>query len=824
MTAHVRRPAATTHKPSVARVAVAVLAGALCVPALATAAVTAEPTTASRTTVTPSPRVASLIAQMTLDEKLSFVSPAVDPKNRRQAGYIPGVARLGIPELRLTDGPAGIRLPRPATALPVPVALASAFDPELARDYGAVIAREGRALGQDVILSPMVNIIRAPQGGRNYETFSEDPFLTARTAAAEVEGIASQGAIPTVKHFALNNQETQRDHVDVRVDDQTLHEVELPGFAAAIDAGAGAVMCSYNKVNSQHACGNDTLLNDILKTQLNFQGWVMSDWGATKSATNLLAGLDQEMRWVGQQRAHFTTDLRSAITSGAIPVTALDDAVARILGQMEQFKLLDGASQDRPTLDLARGAAVAQTVAEEGAVLLKNEANRLPLGPADSTIALIGPTARTPKVGGGGSANVKPVSAASPLEAITQRAGKGAAVSWVTGIPTIGAPIGAGNFAPAAPFDAHGAVNVAPGKNGSYNGTITVPVDGTYSFVLDAPQSYSTLTIDGSSVAASIQTSSTGSIYLTAGSHKVSFFALALAGAPDTVTLTWLTPEAAAAARAEAVDLAKRVTTPIVFAYDAGTATADRPDLSLPADQDKLIAEVAAANPRTIVVLNTGSSVTMPWISKVGAVLNMYYPGQNGAEATARLLFGDVNPSGKLTQTFPLSDEQTPFAGDPNAFPGVGNIETYSEGIFVGYKWYDANDVPTLFPFGHGLSYTTFGYRGLAVRQQGDQLLVSFVLKNTGTREGEEVAQVYAGTSPDVTVPQAERRLVGFRKVSLQPGESRRVQIAVALDDLRSWTTGTQSWQLGTGTRVISVGSSSANLPLSFTAKVSQAS
>lgn len=325
----------------------------------------------------------------------------------------------------------------------------------------------------------------------------------------------------------------------------------------------------------------------------------------------------------------------------------------------------------------------------------------------------------------------------------------------------------------------------------------------------------------GVRVATSILTPATGSIHLTEGTHQLSFFAFAATGVPATVSLTWITPEAAAQARAEAVALAKTVRTPIVFAYDDGTATADRPNLSLPAGQDQLIAEVAAANPDTIVVLNTGSSVTMPWIEDVQAVLNMYFPGQNGAEAAARLLFGDVNPSGKLTQTFPVSDEQTPFAGKPEAFPGVNSIATYSEGIYVGYKWYDKSGTAPLFAFGHGLSYTTFDYRGLSVKQRGDTVQVGFTIKNTGPRRGKEVAQVYIGPSADVTAPQAVRKLVGFEKVALRPGQTKRVQIEVSLRDLSSWDTTTAAWQLGTGNRRVWVGTSSDNLELGGRVRVS---
>jgi beta-glucosidase len=810
----------TRHRGRSLLIAAGLLAASAAVPALLgiTPAVAAE---TQRTTITPSVRVSSLISQMTLAEKLSFVRPSTDPKALGEAGYIPGVPRLGIPELRLVDGPAGVRLPEPTTALPVPVALASAFDDELARSYGQVIAREGKALGQDVSLSPMVNTIRVPQGGRNYETFSEDPLVTSRTAAAQIEGIAGEDMIPTVKHFALNNQENNRAEVSVTIDDQTLHEVELPGFAAAINAGAGSVMCAYNKVNTEHACGNNTLLNNILKTQLGFQGWVMSDWGATHAPTDLTAGLDQEMHWIGRQQSFFGKPLETALANGTVPVTALDDAVARILGQMERYGFLDG-ERARPELDLAAGAAVAQKVAEEGAVLLKNTNAALPLTSAVNSIALIGPTAKDPKIGGGGSAAVVPAFAASPLDTISARAGAGTKVSWAAGIPKSGTPIPAEAFSPATLLDPTGTAPLARGKNTSYTGKLNVPVEGTYSFVLNAPLGYATLTIDGTPVATSIQEPSTGSIRLTRGEHAVSFRGLALTPTPTTLNLTWITPADSAAARAEAVEQAKAVLTPIVFAYDNATATADRDTLSLPADQDLLISEVAAANPRTIVVLNTGSAVTMPWISKVSAVLNMYYPGQNGAEATARLLYGDVNPSGKLTQTFPASDSATPTAGNPATYPGVGNVVTYSEGIHAGYKWYDKTGTTPLFPFGHGLSYTTFDYKGLSAKQENDTVTVRLTLKNTGTRAGEEVVQVYAGPSAELAVPQVERKLIGYQKVDLQAGENQRVEITIPLKEFSSWNTATQTWELGTGNREIFVGNSSANLPLTFTTKINK--
>ncbi|MGW0579461.1 glycoside hydrolase family 3 C-terminal domain-containing protein [Streptomyces sp. NPDC002920] len=755
-------------------------------------------------------RVAALIARMTLDEKLSFVHGGTDPQALGQAGYIPGVPRLGIPELRLTDGPAGIRVNEHATAMPAPVALASSFDDRLARTFGEAVGHDGRALGQDVLLSPMTNIIRVPYAGRNFETFSEDPLLSSRMVAGEIEGIQSQGLIATVKHYAENNQEDNRMGVNVTVDEQTLRQIELPAFEAAVKAGAGAVMCSYNSVNGSPGCGSDELLNSILKEQWGFKGWVMSDWGATHATTDIVNGLDQEM----PTGVFLGEELRTAITNGTIPVSELNDSVARILGQMKKFGLLDGTARPRPARDPEGGAKAAQKVAESGAVLLKNTGNVLPLTGKDTSIGLIGPTAKTPKVTGGGSSNVVPDSAASPLDTITQRAGRHATVRYAAGGDHTGAPIPATVLSPALPVDPDGTITVTPDAAFDYSGTLTVPADGDYSFVYDLPAAYGILKIDGNSVITGFLGASSATVRLTAGTHTFAAGALAIQGGPTKIRLNWVTPQAAQAAREQAVALARQVKTPIVFAYDDGTEGFDRKNLSLPADQDGLISAVADANPNTIVVLNTGSSITMPWLPKVKAVLDMYYPGQNGAEATARLLYGDVNPSGKLSQTFPASESVTPVAGDPLRYPGVDNQENYSEGVYVGYRWYDKEKAAPLFPFGHGLSYTSFAYRDLAVRQSHGELTVSFTLKNTGTRDGDEVAQVYVGASPRTTAPQAVRSLGGYQKVHLRAGQSKTVRIRVDAQQLKYWNTSSHGWALGTGKRDVWVGSSSRTLPL----------
>ena len=780
-------------------------------------------------------RVQALIGKMTLDEKLGFVSGTSDPSGLGEAGYIPGVPRLGIPELRLTDGPAGVRVTAHATAMPAPVALASSFDDRLARTYGQVIGRDGRALGQDVLLAPMVNTIRVPYGGRNFETFSEDPLVNSRTVAAEVGGIQSQGLIATVKHYAENNQETDRGTfstgVIVNVDEQTLHEIELQGFNAAIDAGAGAVMCSYNRVNGSYACENAQLLTAILKEQWGFRGWVMSDWGANHSAEAITKGLDQEMpgdAYGPLFPAYFKAPLRTALVNGQIPMSRLDQSVARILGQMQRFGLLDG--RPRPTRDAAGGARVAQQVAESGAVLLRNEHGTLPLtGQAARSIAVVGPTAKIPLVGGGGSAHVIPASATAPLDAIRARAGAAGQVGYSVGENLDGVVVPGSALSPATPID----TTVPAGQTFSYTGTLAVPETGDYRLSLETSGGTGTLTLDGTQLisaggffGASLIPTADGlsnwpaTTHLTAGTHTLVVKTTAPAGAAQRLRLAWSTPQTARDDIAAAAAAAKRATTAVVFAYDEGTEGVDRSSLGLPGHQDALISAVTAANPHTVVVLNTGSSVTMPWLNRTAAVLDMYYPGQEGAAATARLLFGDVNPSGKLSQTFPASESSTPVAADPRRFPGVNLQEDYSEGVYVGYRWYDQQNVTPLFPFGFGLSYTTFAYHGLSVRRGRDGLEATVTITNTGRRTGQEVAQLYLGPSPAVSEPQAVRALAGYQKVSLRPGESRQVRIEIGLRQLSYWSTTSHRWTLGTGWRSVSVGSSSADLPLHTSARV----
>jgi beta-glucosidase len=764
-------------------------------------------------------RVKALIDQMTLDEKLSFVHGARDPEGSGAAGYIPGVPRLGIPELRLADGPVGIRVKQQATAMPAPIALGSSFDDRLAHEFGVVVGREGRALGQDVLLSPMTNIIRVPHAGRNFETFGEDPLLASRMVSAQVQGIQSQGLIATVKHLAANNQEADRMTVNAVVDEQTLREIELPAFQSAVDVGVGSVMCAYNKVNGTFASENEELLITILKDEWGFAGWVMSDWGATHSTAAITRGLDQEM----PDGEHLGDALKAAVGEGSVPESAIDAAVARILGQMERFGLLDGRRPAPPQREPDAAAEVARRVAEAGAVLLRNREGVLPLdGESPVSIAVVGATAMSPKVDGGGSSHVVCEDAGAPVDAIRRRASAGSTVTYSVGSRMEGTPIPADAVSPGLPAPDGASITIPQKRNFSYAGSVTVPSTGEYRFSIDTTNGYGTVQVaDGDEVVAG-RTTAGAYVHLDAGTHALRLTGRADSAADMVLNLTWVTPEVLQRDFEEAVAAAGSSQTAVVFAFDNNTEGADRPSLSLPGNQDRLISAIARVNPNTIVVLNTASSVTMPWLDDVAAVLDMWYPGQEGAEATSRLLFGNANPSGKLSQSFPAAESQTPVGGDHRRYPGVDGEEEYSEGIYVGYRWYQKENQEALFPFGHGLSYTSFDYTGLAITSQGPELTASFTLTNTGSRAGEEVAQLYIGPSPDLTAPQAVASLAGYEKVRLLPGESCQVHITLDNRQLRCWDAAAHAWVLGTGARTVWVGPSSADLPLRTTVDITR--
>ena len=537
-------------------------------------------------------RVDDVLGKMTLDEKLSFLSGSRDPRSLGQAGYLPGVPRLGVPPIRLTDGPAGIRVARPATALPAPVALAASFSPALARRFGQVLGREGRALEQDILLSPMTNIVRVPQAGRNFETFGEDPFLAASLVSAEVRGIQGEGLIATIKHYAANNFERDRMSVDVVVDERTLREIYLPAFEAAIQAGAGSVMGSYNKVNGTYACENPILLSSILRKEWGFPGFVMSDWFATHSAGPALdAGLDMEMPGSGMGNfgppSYFAGPLKEAVAAGTVPQTSVDRAVRRILVSLDAVGLLD-APKPRPTLEsiASDDANAAREIAIAGSVLLRNRKRILPLRREDlGSIVAIGMSAKVPTIGGAGSSGVAPLRKESPLDALARRAGS--IPKFVAGVDLDGEPIpvSALKLDRGTTVDFVGARKLAEGKYAA-EGELTAPADGEYALKLQVRGGTARLTLDGKPlIAAGMFFGGNDSLLPTADGlkngtaivrwragekHRIGVSGSAGGSLPGMeagagaleLRLAWVTPERRAKKLAEAVAAAKSARDP----------------------------------------------------------------------------------------------------------------------------------------------------------------------------------------------------------------------------------------------------------------------
>jgi beta-glucosidase len=775
--------------------------------------------------------VDALIAQMTLDEKIAMLHGATDPERYGQAGYLPGVPRLNIPPLRLTDGPAGVRTAEPATALPAPVALAATFSPDLAKKYGAAMADDALARHQNVLLAPMVNIVRVPQGGRNFETLGEDPFLARQMVAEEIHGITSRPVIATVKHFALNNQENQRNSVSADVDERTMREIELPAFESAVTSGAQSVMAAYNRVNGTWAAEHQLLLTDILRKEWGFTGFVVSDWGAAHSSVQaIVAGLDLEM----PSGRNFST-LADAVKGGQLPEAAIDQAVRRILTAMQSAGLIGPARGWPPVRDIPATSKDALDIAIQGAVLLKNDRQILPLN-GDDTIAVIGPTAKTLLVGGGGSAHVSPMHTGKVFDALRSRM-KGGSLTYAIGYDTDGTSVPASALNLSEPLG-----GVAAGSSRTWTGTITAPATGDYVLKLQSDAGRATISLDPppppgapapagtgrggrgggrGGAAASLPTtdgyaSINAPVHLDAGvPHPLTISATAGVAAPMRLRLAWLTPSSSDDAIAEAVRIAKAAKTAVVFAYDEGQEGRDRASLSLPGSQDALIAAVAAANPRTVVVLNNGAPILMPRVDRVPAILQMWYPGQEGAEATSAVLRGEATPSGKLPVTFPKRAEDAPTSA-AERYPGVDGHAQYSEGIFVGYRWYDHEEIEPLFPFGHGLSYTAFAYSDVSVSPErgGQGYDVMFTIKNTGARAGIEVPQVYVGPPASSPVPMAIRQLAGFERVNLPAGASRRVTIHVGPRELSYWSISDHRWVVAEGTRPIFVGASSRDIRL----------
>lgn len=668
-------------------------------------------------------RVDDLLARMTLEEKVDMVSGGGWMESKPNA-------RLGIPAIKMADGPVGVRnwygpsaitmkanSPLPvitSTAFPAGVALGATWDPELLREVGKAIGDEARALGRDMMLGPGVNIVRAPLAGRNFEMYGEDPYLSSRLVVPYIQGMQSEGIIATVKHFAANNQEYERQTIDAKIDERALREIYLPAFRAAVqEAGVWAVMSAYNKVNGHWCAENSWLLTDVLKKEWGFKGLVVSDWKGTHStAETANAGLDLEMpgaesirRYdearvpqspgdVGSRGAMQTPEkLLPLVRAGEVKEAAIDDKVRRLLRVMFANGLFDHSKPGGGEVDTPAQRALARKAAGEGIVLLKNAGGVLPLLPGKiRSIAVAGPNAAVARTGGGGSSSVKTKSAISPLDAVRERAGSAIQVSYAESLP-------------------------------------------------------------------------------------------------------------------EAAELAAKADVALVFAGDSAEVERegrDRESMDLPAGQDELIAAVTKANPHTIVVLNVGAPVAMPWVEQAPAVVNAWFPGEEGGHAIADVLFGDVNPSGKLPVTFPRKLEDSASWGH---YPGKDGVVEYAEGIYVGYRHFDKKNIEPLFCFGHGLSYTRFEYSDLQVSPRE----VTLKVRNIGPRDGAEVVQLYVRqVAPSADQPVKE--LKAFRRVELRRGEAFPISFALDQGALAYYDTAKKAWVAEPGTYEVLVGASSRDI------------
>ncbi|HEX4661033.1 MAG TPA: glycoside hydrolase family 3 C-terminal domain-containing protein [Streptosporangiaceae bacterium] len=779
-----------------------------------------------------SQRVHLLLAQMTLANKINMVTGA--GFSEPYVFYISAIPSLCIPAIGEEDGPVGVGDGLGGvTQMPAAVSLAATFDRSLATQYGQVVGSEERGKGAMVDLGPTVNIDRDPRWGRSFEAYTEDPFLNAAMATADINGVQSQNEMAQVKHLAVYNQETNRNTPadNAIVSTRALHEIYLPAFwAATQQANASSVMCAYSTINGQAACQNQYLMQATLDQRWAFPGFVTADYQAAHSTVQSAdAGMDQEM----PAPQYYGSALQAAVEDGQVSMATLDEMVSRILTEMFRFNEFNNppAGSTSATVTTPAHQAVSTAVAEAGTVLLKNHGGTLPLS-ADGggTIAVIGPaaSAAAPTDTGGGSAYVTSTFNVTPLQGIQAAAGPGTTVQYAQGLPTDTSlsPIPGADLTPAYTGTNYGQ---------TYTGTLTAPETGTYVLAFKNPGSYTAtyLSLDGKQILANPGTPPVSTYSVGVDLQAGQTYRLQLSGGGPSAKLSWATPSELAPGIAQAVAAARSAATAVVVVSDdTESEAADRASLNLPSAQNELISAVAAANPHTVVVINAGAPVVMPWLSQVASVLDAWYPGESNGTALATVLFGKVDPGGHLPVTFPTDLSQVP-ASSPSQFPGTGGQVLYSEGINVGYRYYDASNETPLFPFGYGLSYTRFRFSAVSITprqvqndtsdpgatacrcngQSDNQVTVSATVTNTGQVAGSDVAQLYLGDPGAAGEP--PRQLKGFQKVTLQPGQSTTVRFSLNGHDLSYWDAKANGWVVPGGQYQVYLGDSSslANLP-----------
>lgn len=853
--------------------------------------------------VTDQARVDRLLNEMTLKEKLTLIHGTLENPSvyQGQAGYLGGIPRLGIPGLRMADGPPGVLTRVPSEGETATMGVAATFSVQDAQENGVVIGREDRANGIDVSLQPFVNIDRDLQFARGYNTFGEDPLLTSVMGAGEIRGIQSQDEMAMVKHFVAYDSNA----TNIYVDDQTLHEVYLAPFDAAIKAGVAAMMCSYNRINGDFACGNKHNLTTILRDQMGFKGFVTSDWGAVHAVTFINDGLDMEMPGAGigipsffsletpppppadeskklmemfgghipeepaparSSAGDFGVKLSpermpAALKGGTVTPAAITRAAGSVLDEIDRFGYLNGTQKHSITpQDISANAKIIEKTGEDAAVLLKDDNQVLPLTPAElSDVVLIGPTAgQVDSIGiSGERSDGLPWREVGPLAAMRKISGN-PKIQYQVADDMTGSPIPASLFShqgkPGLLRTGAGTTSVDAQVNFtatnhhplpanstlSWKGTLTPPSEGDYWIYLQALGTNATISIDGKLVARTgafqggvhgdilqanqdnVVPTTDGldnvrrAVQLTAGPHAIEVnITPDSSQAPVQVRLNWYTPQQRKADDQAAVDAARSAKVAVVFAWTRLT-----PVFGLPGDQDKLIEDVAAVNPNTIVVLNTSQPVALPWLKNVKAVLEMWWPGDEGGWSTANLLLGKVSPAGRLPVTwgkaladYPATDPRYPERSEK----GVKGRTTYSEGVNVGYRWFAREHIQPLFPFGYGMSYTKFAYSGLEMTRSADGgVNVTVQVRNTGNMDSDEVPQVYLGSPASVPdgVQFPVLALAAFDRIHIPAGETRAVTMKVPLRQLQYWSTKEQQWILPSGRRMVMVGPSSATLPL----------
>jgi len=704
-------------------------------------------------------RIKDLLSRLTLEEKIGLIHA----NSKFAAG---GVARLGIPLTWTDDGPDGVReevgqdswVPAGrtddfATAMPVGIAMAATWNPAMTEAEGRVIGEEARARNKDVMLGPGLNIMRTPLNGRNYDYFGEDPWLTSRMTVAYVKGMQSEQVVACIKHFAANNQETERNAVDVEMSERTLREIYLPAFEAGVrEGGAMAVMGAYNRFRGDFCCENDYLLNTILKKEWKFPGAVISDWNATHTTRGaVLHGLDLEMGTRGPYADYYLAKAyEEGIKNGTYSMASLDDKVRRNLRMLFAAAAIDGRGPGSINTPAHRAAALRAN--EEGIVLLKNEGRLLPLDPNQvHSVAVIGDNAVRTFAAGVNSAGVKTFHETTVLEGITARLHGQADITFSQGY------------------------RGPEQKKGKRDAT------GVQSAEVLAASALEQQNLADRAVKA-------------AGAAEVVLFIGGLGHG--------------------------------AYGDDEGT---DRKDLSLPGHQAELISRLVAANRRTVVVLVSGSPVEMDgWLEQVPAVVEAWYGGSTAGEGVAAVIFGDVNPSGKLPCTFPrrLKDSPAHASGLARQFPGENGVVHYDEGLLVGYRWFDTKKIQPLFPFGFGLSYTNFAYSHLAVTMGNNGVgsaVAKFDLTNTGSRAGAEVVQLYV-REPQAPVDRPEKELKAFAKVFLKPGETQRVELQLGQRAFAYYSPALKAWVADARTYDVLIGSSSRDIRLQGKATFAQPS